>query len=57
MVSEVIGEVVIPSDLIIPVKTNSNQTNLKKGHLYISGAKLYFYTGTQIELVTSTQNS
>lgn len=50
---EVIGEVVIPSELILPVKTGDFLG--KAGTIFISGAKLYFNPtdGGAAEVVTS----
>ena len=48
---EIIGDIVMPSEFIVPtdVKTATSKTGL----LFISGAKLYFDTGTAIEIITS----
>ena len=51
--AELIGEVCIPSDLILP--THGPGYAGKAGTLYISGAKLYFNPtdGGAAELITS----
>jgi len=48
---EVIGDVVRPSELILPRSTNNPPT--LSGALYMSGAKLAFFDGTNEALVTS----
>ncbi len=51
---EVVGDVLIPSELIIPEKTgNTNSLAMSGASLYVSGAKLYFNTGATIEKITS----
>lgn len=47
---EVIGDVVQPSELKIPVTTTMPVTD---GAIILSGAKLYFYDGTNPTLITS----
>lgn len=48
-------EILTPKALILPVVTPAiTWTNATKGTLVISGAKLYFHSGTAWELVTST---
>lgn len=47
---EIVGEVVIPSQLVIPTNTTATRT----GDIFISGGKLYFYSGSGVELITST---
>ena len=51
--AELIGEVCIPSELIIPTKTGDFKG--KAGTLFLSGGKLYFNPtdGGTAELVTS----
>jgi len=50
---EVIGDVVIPSELICPTSNTVANQPAKTGALFISGAKLCFYTGSAVEVITS----
>jgi len=50
---EIIGEVVMPSDFVVPTKAAAAQTYLKTGQLFISGTKLYYYDGSAVERITS----
>ncbi len=47
---EVIGDIVMPSELIIPV--TSTIPNMS-GALILSGAKMWLNTGSGLEIVTS----
>ena len=47
---EVIGDIVMPKELIVPF---TNTMPLMSGALIVSGAKLYFFDGTNPTLVTS----
>ena len=47
--TELIGEVCIPKELVIPQKTSMAVT----GAIFLSGGKLWFYTGSAYQLVTS----
>ena len=46
---EIIGEVVMPSDFVVPTKAAAAQTYLKTGQLFISGTKLYYYEQSDID--------
>ena len=48
---EVVGDLVVPSELILPLK-ESNHVG-KEGSLFLSGAKLHFHDGTKPVAVTS----
>lgn len=48
---EVNGDPVLPSVLILPEPLNGVATT--KGALFLSGAKLWFYTGSTYEVITS----
>ena len=51
---EVIGDLVMPSELIIPVvSATANEVPLASGSIFLSGGKLYFSTAGAIVLVTS----
>jgi len=47
---ELIGDLCIPSELIIPTPTCSPA---KAGAIYLSGGKIVFWTGSGIETVSS----
>ena len=51
--AELIGEVCIPSELVLPKKTGNFKG--KAGTIFLSGAKLYFNptAGASAELITS----
>ena len=49
---EVIGDIVMPSELVIPIRDGNSPTS--SGALFMSGAKLYFYTGSAFEVITSS---
>ena len=48
---EVVGDVVIPSELIIPTRGTGDKP-VKTGALYLSSGKLCFYTGSAEEIIT-----
>ena len=48
--TEVIGDVVMPKELILPVQTSNNS---KTGQIKLSGSKIWFYSGSAWEVVTS----
>ena len=48
---EVVGDPVLPSDLVVPSVTDTPHT--RTGSLWISGGKLQFYNGSAVETVTS----
>ena len=50
--TEVIGDVVEPSMFRIPTDTSGNISGAAQ--LIFSGAKIWFHTGTDFELVTSS---
>lgn len=52
---EVIGDILIPSELIVPQPSDvvGEQPQIS-GALIMSGAKLFFYTGAAFELISST---
>lgn len=47
------GDILWPVQIIVPTQTPITG-HQKKGSLIISGAKLYIYSGTAYEVVTST---
>ncbi len=47
---EVIGDIVMPSELIIPVTATMP---IMSGAVILSGAKLWFWDGTEPQIVTS----
>lgn len=52
---EIIGDPVAPSELIIPVASVvEGEQPAKTGALFMSGAKLYIYTGSASELINSS---
>ena len=51
--TEVIGDLVMPSELIIPTPVDVTNPPTLSGALYMSGAKLAFFDGTNEALVTS----
>jgi hypothetical protein len=51
--TEVIGDIVQPSELILPKIENSTGA-VKAGSIKLSGSKIWFYTGTAWSLVTSS---
>ena len=48
---EVIGDVVVPSELILPTVTTAKTG--KSGMIFLSGAKIWFHNGTNVVIVTS----
>jgi len=50
--SEIEGDVVSPKELILPLNEVVGAAE-KKGSIKLSGGKLWFYTGTTWEVVTS----
>ena len=50
--TELVGDVCIPSELIIPKREGSDKPT-KAGALYLSSGKLYFYNGSAEEAITS----
>ena len=52
---ELIGDPCIPSELIVPTRevTPGTATPELSGALYLSGGKLNFWTGTQVEVISS----
>lgn len=50
MPGQLIGEVCQPSELQIPQKNTASAT----GEIFLSGGKLYFYSGSGVELITSS---
>jgi len=50
--SDIYGDVVVPSELCIPTKNYSEQPN-KAGCIVLSGTKLFFHDGTGMKLITS----
>ena len=46
------GEVLVPRELILPTRVSGSKP-LKKGALYISGTKLYYYDGSAEQAITS----
>ena len=51
--TEVIGDLVMPSEIIIAKYEGENTTGAKLGSLKVSGSKLQFHNGTDWEVVTS----
>lgn len=51
--ANLIGDLCIPSELIVPNKPVANGQPETTGQLFLSGGKLYFYNGSAVELVTS----
>ena len=49
--TEVVGDVVMPSVIVVPTLSGNNAG--KTGQLKLSGNKLYVYSGTAWEIVTS----
>ena len=53
--TEVIGDVLIPKELVVPEDTGRTATlNMSGANLYVSGNKLWFYDGVAQRLVTSS---
>ena len=50
---ELIGDPCQPSDLIIPAIDGAHTTVGQEGYIFLSGSKLWFYTGSAMELITS----
>jgi len=49
---ELIGDVCHPSDLKLPTKTGSRV--VQGGDIFLSGNKIWFHDGTNVEVVTSS---
>ena len=50
--TELIGDICEPSNLTIPTDLTGSVS--KAGFIFISGGKLYFDTGSAIEVITSS---
>jgi len=52
--TEVIGDVVQPSDLIIPNNSVSGIQPSITGQILMSGANLVFYDGSSVKIITAS---
>ena len=48
---EVIGDVIVPKEIIVPKKETAYTG--KEGSLFLSGSKLWFHNGSAVVIVTS----
>ena len=51
--TEIVADVVIPSELILPDNTTGGNPTMS-GAVFMSGGKINFYSGSAIEIVTSS---